>query len=200
MDRKKLTQILITLFIAVIFITSYFSLTNYNSSQANATTTVPPTIFTYGIANASIYDYGSTMSITISCGNATNGTMSGFSTLLSGLETNGSVVTDYSVGNRINIDIGSLNASALYGHLAQQSSTKELNCSTFSGTAVLLLPPSIKAQVQGSTYTIYLPDSVRRYSIPVTFPINSTRNITVKVSTLITANGTVYGNINVARV
>lgn len=200
MERKKLMQALVTLFIAIIFVTSYFSLTNYNTSQKNATTTVPPTIFTYGIVNASVADYGGTMSISVSCGNATNATMSDFSAILSSLQANGSVVTDYSVGDRISVDIGSLNASSLYGYMARHATGAEMNCSTFSSSVVLLLPTSMQAQVQGSTYTIYLPESTRRYSLPATFPLNSTNNITVKVSALITVNGTVYGNLDVARV
>ncbi|MDE1823125.1 MAG: hypothetical protein KGH50_02255 [Candidatus Micrarchaeota archaeon] len=200
MERKKLFQVLVTLFIAIIFITSYFSLTNYNTSSRNKTTSVPPTIFASGILNASVAGYGNILSIAVSCKNDTNSTINDFSTVLSALEANNSVSTYYSVGNRITVDLGNFNASALYSYLSQRASQAQLNCSRFSGSAVLLLPSVMKAQVQTSTYNVYIPDSDRRYPLPVTLPLNAANGIKVKVSTLITVNGTVYGNLSVVRV
>lgn len=204
MERKRLMQVLVTLFIAIIFISSYFSLTNYNNSTSKTSTTVPPLYFANSIVNAPVSGYGNAVSITVACSkNATNSTMDDINTVLSSLAANNSIQPPYSIGNKITVIIGNMNASVLYNYVAGKISDTQMNCSAFSGSATILLPYTINASVQTSygisSHSIRIPNASRAYFLPITFPFNSTNGMKVSIRTYVTTNYTAYGNLNVTK-
>ena len=69
MDKKKASEIILSIFVAMIFISSYAIFTNAGGGQqtTSTTTTAPQTVYGTGYANATLLGYNTTLSIYSAC-------------------------------------------------------------------------------------------------------------------------------------
>jgi hypothetical protein len=204
LERKKLIELIGSVFVALIFLSSYAAFGNTAQGQSNATTTAQvQTFYAVAEANATIQSYGSVMNISISCAssasasNAVNATnvSDELNGALAQLERNGSVANFYSAqANQILVQAGSANAYSLFLRLSRGIGSGTA-CTRFSGTANLSLPGTIGFTVlpQKSKIIVELPQSLQSYSLPVTFAENMSGTLRVLVYAYLEPNGTIYG-------
>ena len=204
MERKKLIELIGSVFVALIFLSSYAAFGNTAQSQSNATATVPvQTFYAVAEANATIQSYGSVMNISISCANASRAAnaanITNIADELKGalvqLESNGSVANFYSSQeNQILVQAGSANAYSLFLRLSKGIGSG-VACTRFSGTANITLPSAIGFTVlpQKIKVIVELPQSLQSYSLPVTFAENMSGTLRVLVDAYLEPNSTIYG-------
>jgi len=202
--RKKLIELIGSVFVALIFLSSYAAFGNTAQSQSNATATVPvQTFYAVAEANATIQSYGSVMNISISCANASRAANAANITniadelkgALAQLESNGSVANFYSSQeNQILVQAGSANAYSLFLRLSKGIGSG-VACTRFSGTANITLPSAIGFTVlpQKIKVIVELPQSLQSYSLPVTFAENMSGTLRVLVDAYLEPNSTIYG-------
>ncbi|HUB92784.1 MAG TPA: hypothetical protein VL945_02385 [Candidatus Saccharimonadales bacterium] len=198
MNRKNAAMALLALFIGLIFISSYFTLSNLNpgsqqQSQSAAKATVPQTVYGFAFANATITGYNNTMTIVTSCNNSDAAAVAAnVSQVVSRLETNNSIYNSYSLGNETLVEAGTLNTESIYKVFSTELNSTALSCITFSASAVIALPAVLNVYVINRTYELAVPASLRTSSVPATLYPNMTGIVPVRVSTLVTNNGTIY--------
>ena len=184
-NGKKLVMLIGTLFVALIFLSSYMS----SSNNSGSTTSIksPSTYLAIGRASATITGYGSNVNVTLY--NESNITLNSVSKYLSGLEANGSISNYFSVKNGYMVALSGIDAYALQQNIRNLTANETPGIKT---TAYILLPTNATLFVNSYRVTIAL--SKRNYSIGLTGirPIGSHLNISVFA--LITANGSVYNN------
>ena len=201
MERKKLIEIIGSIFVAAIFLSSYAAFGNISQSGNNATTTaLSQTYYAVANTNAMVQSYASTFNINITCSNASavSGTLN---SELAGLEKNGSVANFYSQqAAQILVQSGSMSSNALYARLSNDIGSGA-SCTQFSGTANIDLPGRMNFYVtsQRSSVIITIPDSLRAYSLPIPLAGGMGGTLSVSVSALLEQNGTIYGPLRVAK-
>lgn len=195
MNIKKILALLIPLFIAGIFISSYISNTNFSSSQSQQTTTVPQTVFGQGVSNAMIIGYGSPLSITVACANSMedSNTVSNVTNILTNMESNNSISTFYNSNLNFQVAQGNLSSYGLYKYFQNSQNATQFNCLNFTGPAYVALPPSVEFVVGTQKVNIPLNSSYQNTSITMPLKYGIGTQVRLKVSSLITANGTLYG-------
>ncbi len=205
MDNKKKIEVIFSLFIGAIFISSYAVLsslqTNTNgSSSQNASTTGPvsQTIYLNSYSNAVIENYTGTANLFLTCKNPTyNFTSTNVSTILTKLEGNNSVSTFYSTQNVFSIDLGSYTPINLYNYLKTTVPSNEINCVNMNAEAQLSIPKYVNftlsstAGTKPQTFPILLPNTTSTIYLNVSIPRNSL-TVPVDISVLVYKNGTVY--------
>jgi len=198
MDKKVLTQLALAIFVGIIFISSYVSLTNYNSQQA-ATTSTPATYFAQGFAEAKVVGYGTPLYFNLTC--KSPATMSIASNIITGnltiLEDNNSVFNFFSSGSNISVEPGNMSEYKIYSFVSGNITPAVSNCISASATVIAELPSMVNLTVETQTAKIQIPQSSANTSIllPINYTIGT--SVKVKLSTLVTPNGTVYGPINI---
>lgn len=135
MDNKKKIEAIFSIFIGVIFISSYAVLSSLRSnsgtsSQSTLTTgPVAQTAYLNGYSNALIENYTGIASVYLNCKNSLyNATSTNVSTILTTLEGNNSVSTFYNTQNQFSIDLGSYTPLNLYNTLKEKLPSNEINC------------------------------------------------------------------------
>lgn len=191
MDEKRKKSFLFfgSLFVAVIFLSSYASFgSNGNPLQSNSTTTIKLNIVTNyasGDVNGTIRNYSKHFSI--SAKNGTNATT--LADLINKLEANNSI-NSYSGGNlSYSIDQGTMNAFDIYKLLQ----SNHINAS-FSVTSTVKLPAEAYLRNQNYSYYTVLPNATYK------FPLSSLLSIGSNVPVHIIATGIYQSNSSVFRI
>ncbi|MDE1846396.1 MAG: hypothetical protein KGH53_03925 [Candidatus Micrarchaeota archaeon] len=205
MDRKEITRILLTLFIAVIFIASYASFGNSGSNLSTSSTTsiAPQTVYGSGNANATITGYGPKVSVLISCPTpqATTILNNNVFTILTNLEDpKNNSINNFFAPNQsaYTIFTGSkLNSYQLASYInATVATNASRNCLSYRGLVQYALPSNVSLQVSTQKVVLPIPVNLRSYTLNAKIlPINS--KVALRVSTLLTYNGTIFGNMSV---
>ena len=194
MERKKLLFLIVSILVALSFISSYVSLTNYNG-QSGGTTSVPQTIFGQGITTGTIIGYGTPLSITVSCSNSldTNNTISNLSSALTSMENNNSISNLYNSGGNFQVAPGGLNSYQIYQHFNRTQNSTTFKCLNFTAPAIILLPTNITMAVGNQQANLPINESNRNVSIILSLSNGIGTKLHLKMSSLITVNGTFYG-------
>jgi hypothetical protein len=201
MERKRLMQFIFALFIAVIFVTSYAAFDNFGGAQnaaANKSQQAPPTVYAAGLANATLTNYTQSLNITVLCKNGSANLTGRINNLLGVLETNGSVASYVPFGDNDTVLDGNANTLSLYDYISSRTNTTALPCVYYNTGGVVYLPASIKLSVEGQSATLQLGNK-RTYVVPVRLTSNLSATLKVRVAALLTANGSVYGNLSVTK-
>jgi hypothetical protein len=187
MDKKKVSEIILSIFVAMIFISSYAIFTNAGGGQqtTTTTTTAPQTVYGTGYANATLLGYNTTLSIYSAC----NYTYANVSAALSKLERNNSIFSYYYVGNSTIVDPGKMNTTSVYSYMQRFQSG---NCLSFYAPALIMLPSEINLRIELRNYTVVLPEKLRTQSMDLLLRHNSTSSIRVRIAALVETNGTIY--------
>lgn len=197
LDKNRLTQILLAVFVALIFISSYVSLTNYNTQQTTVSTS-PPTYFAQGFAKAKVAGYGNSMSINFTCKNQTieSDASNVITANLTKLYDNNSIFNFYSAGSSIPIEPGNMSAYGIYSFIKGKLSAQQANCISASAITILQLPAIVNLSVGTQTNQTHIPQGSINQSLqlPLNYTIGSI--VRVKFSTAVTSNWTIYGPIN----
>jgi len=193
MERKELTKLLLSLFTVIIFITSYFTFSNYNPMKNAATTTIPQTFPAFGNANATIIGYGNTASISIKCNlSEINNELP---SILTNLEGNSSINNFYTPSSNLTlVYLGDMDPKELLQYL-KRSLSNYSSCIEVSADTKLLLPKAINFKINTQLYSIPTPNSSRE--ITINMPISNKTYINLRILALITMNGSIY-NMSIA--
>jgi hypothetical protein len=195
--NKKLSQLGLAIFIAIIFISSYVSLTNYNSQQAT-TTTVPQTAVAQGVVQARLTGYGGPMYFLINSKNTTIVSESSNVIIsnLTVLEVNNSVLDFYQTGRNISVAPENMSAFQVYSFIKGKLNQTLTNDTAAYATAYLELPSLINLTVGTQKVQVAVPSSYLNQSVPLAMTYPTGSDVRLKILTDITANGTVYGQMN----
>jgi len=193
MERKELTKLLLSLFTVIIFITSYFTFSNYNPMKNAATTTIPQTFPAFGNANATIIGYGNTASISIKCNlSEINNELP---SILTNLEGNSSINNFYTPSSNLTlVYLGNMDPKELLQYL-KRSLSNYSSCIEVSADTKLLLPKAINFKINTQLYSIPTPNSSRE--VTINMPISNKTYINLRILALITMNGSIY-NMSIA--
>ncbi|MDE1873615.1 MAG: hypothetical protein KGI04_00650 [Candidatus Micrarchaeota archaeon] len=199
MERKQLIELIGSIFVAAIFLSSYAAFGN-TSLGNNATTTAAALQTYYAVArgNATIQSYSSVMNVNVSCSNLTAAANRLNSKLIT-LEQNGSVNNFYSQqAGRVLVQAGNVSTYPLFYKLAESMGDYAV-CTAFTTSVNVELPSKMTFTVssQKTSVTIAIPSNLRAYSVPVTLAGNMSGALPVSATTLLTVNGSIYGSIRV---
>jgi hypothetical protein len=203
-------------FIALILITSYAALGGNNNGNSQQQTTASPSNANNAFAavwhatnttSAQVIGYQSSFTVKAICNSTANQTISAVASLLNGMDKNSSVLQTQ-LGDQIFVESPYLNFSQVYDYIESGENATSRACTVFDAKASVSIPSylnlratdiynqSIRRQTR-----IYVPDSMRTFTLPLS--INSSydlnRNISVQVTSLLTLNMTVYGNMSISR-
>jgi hypothetical protein len=200
-EKKKLIELIGSIFVAMIFISSYAAF-GVGRITVNTTTTVQQQQTFYAIAQttANIISYGSTMNINISCQNVMNLSRQ-VNDLLADLESNNSVSYFYSQqAGQIIVQSGKVDTYANYNSISSYMGVNA-NCTEFTSSATVMIPNKMNfyAPLQKSSMIILISNNRRDYSVPIKFVNNMSNTLNVSVSALLTLNGSIYGNLSVQK-
>ncbi len=196
MEKKKLTELLAAIFIAVVFLSSYaaFGANSGGAGAKTSTTTIPGTIQVHGSASASIVSYGTVLDANVSCANA-GAVASSLNTFLSALERNGSISNFYSPeDSEVLLELGNYTAAEAYGALAARLG-RNASCTSFSATqATVQLPSSMNVTYGTGSVRITIPPGLRNYTRQVRLSGAMGSGVNVSVYALVTNNGTIFNS------
>ncbi len=201
MDKKRITEALLAIFVAAIFISSYVSLTNYNTPQ-NATTTVPATIFAQGISNAVITGYGGDLYLNITCANhsAAAETVNTLTPYLTKLENNNSILNYFNPGWNISIAPENMSTYEIYASSLARLGRNYSGCVTGYATAFARLPQSVYLNTGTQVAPVQLTQRERNVSFASNLSWAAGTTLKVRVSALVLQNDTIYGPISLVLV
>ncbi len=185
-NSKKLLMLVGSLFVALIFLSSYMS--SSTSNMGTTTSIKPPaTYLAIGKSSGAITGYGTNAYVMLS--NQSNSTMENVNRTLSALEANGSISNYIHISNGYQVALSSMDAYTLQQSIRNITALEHSNVTT---TAYLFLPANATLYV--NSYPVNVAFSKRNSSISLTGigPVGS--RVNVSVFALITANGIVYNN------
>lgn len=195
-------MVIISIFLAVIFIVSYSSI-GLNIGQTTSTTTVKvqPTAFATSDANALVTGFSPSLNITVACKNSTlsASVFSYMSNSLALLEANNSVSIFFPIQHNISIESGNANTMQIYLYEHSKLNASASACAAFYTGEIVQLPSAMTFTVGTQKVPVILQTSSRYYTLPVTLSQNLSMSVPVKVSALLTQNGSIYGNLSVSR-
>lgn len=194
---RKIAMGIGAIFIALIFLSSYYTLRNLSTTSTTTSaqnkTTAPSTVYGVATANAVIYGYNDTFGIGVACINSSSTVVdTKVSQFVSELEQNNSLYNSYSLPNATVIQAGNMNTSSLYGFFSKNLNSTAFSCLNFNADAEILLPSQLNVYITNRTYTLTVPSDLRQSSVPVTLSENMSQTVRVRVSALVTSNGTIY--------
>ncbi|MDE1856062.1 MAG: hypothetical protein KGH49_02395 [Candidatus Micrarchaeota archaeon] len=198
MDRTKLKQIILAVFVAVIFIASYTSFSNggVNMGQTTTTSISPQTLYGVGTTNGIVSGYGTVMSVFVNCPKQ-DAVSFNVSSVLSKLTSNNSVYNYYSPNaSTYTVYTGNLNSYELSNYISSQIGNASSQCLSFKGQTFVMLPHNMSFSINGQGTTLNLPQTLRNYSLVARIAALKS-NIPVRVAGLFTVNGTLFGNLSV---
>lgn len=193
---RKIAMAIAALFIGLIFLSSYFTLRNLSvgsTGTATNNTVVPQTVYGVATANAIFSSYNNTLSIAVSCTNSSSTPVdTKISQYISSMEGNNSIYNSYSLPNETVIQPGTMNATKLYKFFSSNLNSTAFSCLTFSSEANILLPAELNLFIVNKTYTVTVPQNLRLSQVQLTLVKNPPSNVKVRISALVTTNGTIY--------
>lgn len=193
MDTKKKQLIFLvgSIFVAVIFLTSYAAFSNNNSGTTSTSTIKSSqTFFAVGNANAVIFNYSDIAVVALS--NSSNSIRDNVNTTMSQLESNGSL-QDYIYSGSNNTYQVVLSTISAYG--LQQllySNATITNSVSVGSTASILLPSTVTLHYTNVPITISPPNRNDTVYLKNVKRIGTVIN--VSISALLGRNGSVYNN------
>ena len=200
MEKKKLAELLGAIFVAAIFLSSYASFANQSPQNTTSISSAIATYYAVGYANASITGYNSILSINIMCRAAVqNSTVNRIGSSIASLENNGSVLTSSANRTGFQVAPGELDSYSIYNYIYRKLDSNSTACASFSTPATVSLPLMINMSVQGQTLGISIPQGAVQQQVNLDLTQNMSRSMRLRVSALITRNGTVYGSITTSR-
>ncbi|MGI0141598.1 MAG: hypothetical protein ACREBF_03040 [Candidatus Micrarchaeales archaeon] len=205
MEAKKIKQVVLAIFVAVIFIASYASFGNSGSNLGTGSTTTtiaPQTVYASGTTNGTVIGYGSIMSILLSCAPPTllNSTSNSVSSLLSKLLANNTINNFYLPNqSSFTIYVNQLNPYQLSTYVTSSLTNSSRACLTFKGQTDISIPSNITVTVQTQKAKLSIPANMRNYTILMKIAALNTK-IPLRVAMLVTTNGTIFGNLSVSQI
>ncbi len=203
--EKNLTTILQVLFIIAIFGASYAAFGNNSSPQQSQPTTVvaPAVVYASGITNATIVKFEPSFTIRSTCNASSivNSTFSQITSLLSLMEANNSVSTyyRYQSSNLIRALANTANTSQIYDSIAKSLNETARSCLLFNSSVTVMLPARMNFTINSQRVVLSIPQNARNNTISIPITQNMSRNLSVSVAAVVTSNGTIYGNLQVAK-
>lgn len=198
MNKAQILQILLAVFIAVIFISSYFTFQGINPSSTAQNTKskagqVPPTVYGYSYSNALILSYNSTMGITIACPSEINASANNkINGEIQAFEGNGTIVNTYPTQDGLLVEASSNQTKNIFNKIyGSLNSTTQL-CVSFSTYARILLPSTANMIIGNQSYTASIPSNFSTAEIPVTLTGAANSVVGIRIAALIEQNGTIY--------
>ncbi len=199
MDKKKI-ELLASIFVAVIFLTSYAAFGSNGSNTTTTTVSSNPgqTFYAVGNVTGAITGYGPALSLTMKCNaSAMSNESAMLNDLLANLEANNSISNYYSpTQSQFMIETGNLNSSGAYRYIYPKLTQTEQGCTTFSSQAVLQLAPLAHFTAQGQKIAVPL-TGARQYGMRLNLTQNMQQSYNLRIAALLTINGTIYGNVTV---
>lgn len=200
MEKKKWIELIGSVFVALIFLSSYAAFGNGKTASGNTTTIAqtPTTVRAEANGVARILSYGQVLNITIHCQNASNVSRQ-INDFLSTQNTSTVAFPPYSGQNASQIiaTAGQAGSYYLYNALSKDIGAYS-GCTDFSSSADILLPSRMTFVVEGSSMLIQIPGEFRNSSQPVLFTSSMSNTMNVFVDAILTLNGSIYqGNIRV---
>jgi len=194
MDQKLKKRLLTigSVFVAIIFLTSYASYANNNTGQTTSTTTIGnvQTYFVSGTANAIVSNYSSSLNIILINASQNSSTYDMISSVLGNLQLNGSVLNYFYNIGRYQVYLGSgIDAYGMQSLLNKTVSNKNFKV---EATSYVTLPSTLRLFYQDTAVDIFIGGKQYPVTIVPPRPINSTVKVTVQA--LVTANGIPYQN------
>ncbi len=183
---KKIVFFIGSLFVAVIFLSSYLAFGNNNTSaQGSTTTTVRPvqTVFVTGSVNGTVSGYGSLANLTV---NASQKGIAG--NVLSSLEANGLVDSYISTGYGYQVALYNLSAYSLGQEVAMAAG----NSVSVGAATYLILPSTVTLYYSKEPVTVVVPSTNQTVFIGNVPKVGAKANLTV--SALVGSTGVVYDN------
>lgn len=185
---KKLIFFLGSIFVAIIFLTSYAAFSNNGTNSTTTTIKSQSTVFATGVSSAVVYNYGDVAYVSLL--NSSNSSRDALTNSISQLESMGNVQNYIETNGSYQLILSSNISSYglqqwLYGKIGS-------NTVSVGSDAEIILPSSIQLYYNNAPLSIQLPN--RNYSIYLSnvVALNSTINITI--SALLLRNGSIYGN------
>lgn len=205
MEKGAIIKILITVFIAVIFIASYASFGNNGTGTlvTSITTSVPPqTAYAAANVNGTVSGYGPIMSMFITCNNVSlkNSTIYSISNILTSLENNNSVNNFFSPNQTtFTVYTANMNPYNVSTYLNSTMPNSQFECINLRSQTILTIPSKINFTVASQHVLIPIPANLRNYtSNTKVVPINS--KLPLRISTLLTSTGAIFGNLSVSAI
>lgn len=203
MEKKKWIELLGSVFVAVIFLSSYAAFSN-KSVSTNTTTTITqsPTFLAEAKGTARVLSYAPLMTIMVQCKDASNVTKQ-INDFLNTQNKSVVALTPYPGENSSQtvVTSGELGTYYLYNSVSENLGANA-NCTEFSTAAEILLPSSMSfvALQESGSAVIQLPGEFRNYSMPVLMASDMANTMNVLVYAILTENGAIHGqNITVKR-
>jgi hypothetical protein len=186
-NKKKIIFLLGSIFVAIIFLSSYAAFSNNGSgSSSSSTIKTQASYFSTGTSNAIISNYSSIAYVTVS--NGSNSSNENITRILSQLEANGSVQNYIYDNNSYQVVLVSISAYELQQLLNRNASSNSII--NVGATTYVMLPSTVIMYYTNQPITVHLKS--RNYSVYLTNvkPIGSVLN--VSVSGLLARNGSIY--------
>ncbi len=196
MNKAQILQVLLAVFIAIIFISSYFTFQGINpTTQSTKSKTVPTpvTVYGYSYSNALILSYNSTMGITFACPSGINASVNNkINNEILSLEGNSSIINTYPIQNGLLIDGAPNQTKGIFKKIYNSLNSTTQQCVSFSTYARVLLPSTATMLVGNQSYTASIPSNFSIAKIPITLQASSNSVIGIRIAALIEQNGTIY--------
>lgn len=179
-----------SLFVAVIFLSSYGAFNN-NTATTSSTTSIAnvKTYFVSGSSNAIVVNYSNVATLLVN--KSVNASSSNqILATLNTLESNGSINSYIEINNSFQIFLSTINAYSLeqlfYTKLGSNKTT------AVNASSIVSLPKTITMYLNKQSVPMHLTQT--NYSMNI-FPLRQVGNtIKVSLNAIVTANGTVYQN------
>jgi hypothetical protein len=186
--RKQLIFLLGSVFVAVIFLTSYAAFSNNNGSSSSTSTVKPSTtFFALGNSNALIINYSD---IAVVIPKNSNSSKNNVTAILSGLETNGSVQNYIYSNGSYQVVLATISAYGLQQLLYRK--TGQPNSITVGSTATVFMPSNVVLYYTNVPVVVAPPS--RNYSVYVKSVKSPGTIINVSISALLNRNGSIYNS------
>lgn len=204
MNRKKIIEAIIAIFIGLLFISSYLTIGNVGGGQKTPSPptqniTKPQTIFAFGNANVMVSGYNNTLVIDVSCNSSLQaGATAEVGNLISELQQNNSIADYYGFGNISTIQPGKMDALHIYTYMTSKFNASVTNCTKFATPVSVLLPPQVNLYISPQYYLLAVPQNLRTRQLDLFLTNNLSSTIPVKVTATVTLNGTIY-QLNITR-
>jgi hypothetical protein len=188
-NRKKQIIFIGTMFVAVMFISSYAAFgnnSNYTSSSSTTTVSNLKTYFASGAANGIVsgYSRGATVELSNSLTNATTGNQ--IVGILSTMQANGSISSYLEFNNNFQVLLSTMNAYSLQQILQKKLNTPNV---TVNASTYVVLPSRITLII--STIAAQIALSQTNYSISI-LPLKPPgTSIKININAIVWQNGTV---------
>ncbi len=197
-------EIVGSIFVAIIFLTSYAAFgsnSSTNNGATTATTSIPQTVYATATSTAALLSYGQVININVACSKSQN-VSSKLNDVLDLMEKNGSVSNFYSEeSSQVLVQAANNQTYGIYQAISQGIGSGA-NCTTFTAQANIELPSQINFffPENNEHQVLVLPGSVRKQAVQASLSQYTGNTINVSISTLVTVNGSIYGNMSIQSV